>query len=456
MLLALSGTVAGCANLDAPLDDHDIALFAHRLATEVDLPQPTDRPLTVIDAVQRARVQNGAIQARRLEAHLADAKAASLSGGLLPKMTMDVEQKWRSVPPASRTSATAPFTVSADTRTTTGIASIAFNPFDLGLSVIRARQGFDKARQAHEEVRRVAEKIAEETRLAFWRSVALNVLEDGLARSAGEVREALALAGRATTDTSVDPMIALSLQRDILTLQRDLFQLQTTLAPAHGQLANLTNALPSRLDRRLVSDLARPRDIVIERDVLRALQNRAEIRQVMYDLRIAADEIDAVVLQALPSATFSLAQSHDSNSYLKFADWRSGSSAITANLGNLLRLASETETVEAQRLVHRQLAVVTAASIQMQLRSAHAQLAASERALQTATQNATNQQRLLKQVTALTRAGKATPQNLVRERLALLVAVVRRTLAFGEADVAVAAYLNAIGEDAGAVLMEVQ
>jgi outer membrane protein TolC len=430
----------------APLAPSEIAGFADTLLTEVPASYPSDRALTVADAVQRALAENSAIRARRAEVSLADAKVAAQAAGILPNLTAESEHTWRSPALASRSSRTAPFTTSSDASQTTQAATIAWSPLDLGLSYLRTRQASDKAWQQREEIRRVETKIMEETRETFWRRVALERLELGLARIDREVTDALMLGRRAAADTSVDPMIAITLQRDILTLQREVRQVQGALASSRGQLAHLIHADVSRLDTRLMTDVMPPQATSAAHDYRRALMQRPEIRQAMYDLRMSYDELDATVLQALPTALLSSARSTDSNSYLKQADWSSGAIGVSANITQLLRLADTVQTVEAQRVVHRQLAIVTASSIVTQVIAARAHMAASERALRAANELARNQARVFAQVDAAVRAGKAPPQNRAREALARVLADVRYALAFGERDSAVAAYLTALGD----------
>lgn len=444
--LAMSLCVAGCASMYLPVSDAEIDAFASQISEQMQHNSEPAQPLSVDQAVAAAQLQNHTLRVRELEASLGDAKAQAAFGAMLPRMVAENEHTARDKPSASRSATTSPFITSSDRSVTARNMTITWSPIDMGLSFLRARQGLDKASQLRAEIRRVESRISEETRQAFWRVVALEIAEARLQSLNPRIDKALSQSERAMQERDVDPLVAINLQRDLLNLLRELGLLRTFLAPARGQLEQLIGSGPVTVDHRLRSSLEPPVARDIGADVETALRLRPEVRQAMYDLRISADEMDAVVLEALPSAAFSASHKSDSNSFLRYAHWNAANSAFAMNITNLLRLHDQLETVEAQRQVVRQMAVVTAASIAVQVRVASDQIDLSQRLLRDAQRLSRAQRRLLRQVRAAVVAGKSNPQGVLREELASLIADVRQVLAFAERDNAIAAYHAARGD----------
>lgn len=447
-----AAALSACTAVSPPLSSPQIARFSARLANELlatTQPSPSG-PMNVEDAVARAVRHNHSIRAKQLEAVLAEAKVQSLAGAMLPKLVAESDYYGRDRPQASHSSHVSTYSTSSDMSAISRDITLSWNILDLGLAYLRATQGLAKAHQLQEEQRRIRGRVAEETRLAFWRAVALDRLEPGLAKLEGEVAAALKLAKDAGRDSQIDPLLAITLQRDILNLQREINQIHVSISGAHAQLKQLTDMQgveDLRLDPSRRASLLDDPPTTMDAELSIALRQRPEIRQHMYDMRITMDEIEATILQTLPGVTLSRSFMSDSNSYLLNAHWISWGTKIAGNLMNLARLDADLETIHRQGQVQRQSAVATAAAIVMQVYVARARLAVEKRSHRDAERFATVQQQLLRQARASLQSGKSGQQALTREKLATLLAEVRALVAFADLQAAKASSATARGDD---------
>lgn len=442
----------GCESLAPPLRGEEVAGFSGTLREEMARLEEPKGPITIDQAVARAVIMNQKVRAKELEVLLAGTKVTSIAVGMLPKIVAESDYYRRDRPQMSRTSFNGPYSTSSDPATSSRNITLTWNILDFGLSYLRARQGANRVHQQREELRVIRGRVAEETSVAFWRAVALDQLEPGLRGLDGEVRGALAMAGRAMEDSRLDPASSINVLRDLLERQRELDQIHASIAGArhelHTQIGVNSNS-QIVLDRSRGNVEAGLLVASADADVATALAQRAEIRQSLYDLEITRDEIDATIVQLLPGFTLSAGANSDSNSHLLHGDWVSWGTKVAGNLVNLIRLETDLEVVRDQWRVQRQTALATAASIVMQVHVARARIAVARKAWRDAERYADVQRKLLRQVRATVEAGRMGKQSLTREKLATLLAEVRATLAHGELQGALAAHASARGDDFG-------
>lgn len=440
--------VTGCAAIAPPVSEPQIAEFAADLADELAAaPEPLVDVLTVDDAVRRTVRRNHNIRAKELEAALSEAKVLIQSASMLPGIVAESDYYRRDRPHMSHSSLSPTYSTSTDPRSASRQIALSWNVLDFGLSFVRTRQGLDKALQQHEEANRVRARIVEETRSVYWRAVALEKLDGAMSRLDREVDSAIALSRAASRDPTIDPMSPINYQRDILNSQRELNLLQTSLAGATDQLKQ-SIGLP--LIERLRLDDTR-RALILPHsssadDVAAAMRQRPEIRQHMYDMRIAEDEVHATILQLLPGVTFSKTFASDTNSYLLQSNWISWGTKIAGNLIDLARLPADLDAIDAQQDVHRKNALAAASTIAMQVHVARARIAVQTRAYRDAERFAEIQRQLLHQVRTSVALNKIGRQALAREKLAMLLAEIRAIVAFAELHAAFAAYASAKGD----------
>lgn len=406
--------------------------------------------LTADAAVERALTFNHQLRAKALEAALAEARVRIEAGAMLPDVVAESHYFGRDERPYSRSSGSKAYAPSSDLTSVTRSIALSWNLLDFGLTMLRTRQAIDKASREQEDVRRIASRITEETRTAFWRTAALQMLVPELSKIDKAVDQSLVLSRKAAADPLLDPVDQINFQRDTLNMRREINDIFAQVAGAGFQLKTLI-AVPLgtsvKLDARRNPRALRLPTGSAENDVARALRQRPEIRQHMYDLRITATDVDAALLNLLPGAELSRTFSSDSSSFLLDGNWVSWGAKIAGNLIEFARLPAKLDSLEAQRSVQRQSALVTAAAIAMQVHVARAQVAVQLRAYRNADQFSKAQRELLHQVRNSVEIGKLAEQALAQERTATLLADVRAIIAYGDLHSAIAAYETALGED---------
>lgn len=442
--------VAGCSTLHPPIEDAEIASVSSGLVDGLKFaPEPLHGRLSLVDAVRRAVAHNQSLRAKELEAELAAAQARALAGAMLPSIVAEIDYFGRNRPLLTHSSHSDTYSTSSDLRTLTRDIVLSWNVLDFGLSFVRTRQAVDKAYQKQATADRARANIVEETRTVFWRAVALEKLDRELPRLDRDVDAALAVSTAQAQNSALDPMPAVSYQRDLLNARRELNDLRVRLA---GTTDQLKQVIGQPLIQKIELDASQRRAVpqlptsTASEDVSGALQTRPEIREIMYDMRISEDEIYATILKALPGITLDTRFSSDTNSYLLHSNWMSWATKLAGNLINLARLPDELEVTEGQQSVHRQVCLATAAAIAMQVHVARAHLSVQWKAHDDANRFARSQRVLLRLVTAAVRAGRVAPDTIVREKLATLLAETRATIAFAELQAAAAAYATAKGE----------
>ena len=450
-LILLSFGLGGCELASKRLSDSDVASFAVTLNQAAQVAdEPPEGRLDIHDAVARAIKYNASIRAEELATALAWAKVNAANVSMLPSLVADSRYYGRSEPALSRSTTSSVYSTSS---AATGLASelkLSWNILDFGIAYIRSEQAADKADKQFEESRRITTKVIEETRSAYWRSVAFNHLTTRLERLRPDIKRMLDTSKQASLDEAIDPLITINYQRDILNLQRELNQLHTSLAGSEArlrQLTGLSQTAPLRLKPPRTGSPASSLIGLPEDDVMSALNNRYEIRQLMLDLRITDREVNATILQLLPGISLARGLASDSNSFLLHANWTTWGAQFAWNLINLAHLPRQIDVLDAQMQVYRQQAVALAATIAMQVYVARAQIEAQRKAFRDTVVFAAIQNKMLKQVKAAAAVGTVAPQALVKEQLATLLADVRARLAQADLEGAEAAYAASISRD---------
>lgn len=442
--------IQGCASLAPPLREAEVAGYTMRLAEALAAESPPIvGRLTAATAVERALRLNYDLRASTLEAELAEQRARVEAGGMLPEVLAQSERYRRNKPHLSRSSQSYGYSGSSDLATLSNTIALSWNVLDFGLSYIRTRQTENEAGKKWEETGIVAGRIIEDTRLSYWQAVALHTLTPRLARLDTEVAKAMDMSRRAEADRLLNPRDSISFQRDTLNLRREINDLFSQIAGADERLKSLIAApAGSKLEldaKRSLDGLRLPRSSLSE-DVMRALTQRPEIRQHIYDLRITADEVNAAVLRVLPNLSLNEAFNTDSNSFLLSNNWVSWTSTLAVHLIELVRLPAKLESIEHEQQVHRARMLAAAATIAMQVHVARARIGVELRAYRDAEEFAKAQKQLQRQTFSAFKAGRIGEQVLAQDDAAALLAEIRAILAFGELHAALAAYEVSLGE----------
>ncbi|MFM9972996.1 MAG: TolC family protein [Beijerinckiaceae bacterium] len=339
---------------------------------------------------------------------------------------------------------------SQDRDSLTGDLTLSYNILDFGLSYLRATQAADRALIAEENRRKVANRIIEDVRTAYWRAIASEKLASripGMESRIGQVQRSNA-ALRNAGQTS--PIAALTFEREVIDLQREIRRMETELANARLQLASLMNVDPGTAfnlvqPKRDRKSLGLPGSNA--QMVNTALLNRAEIRDLILQKRINETEAKVAIVELLPGIQAFVGGNVDQNSFLTKASWIGWGARASWNLINIIRYPQKSEVIQSQDRVLDQKALAGTMAIMTQVYVSRARFHHTGKELGVANSYEAVQGQLLGQVKAEAAAGKTSDQTVLREQMNQLIATVRSDLAYANWQNAYASVYAAIGVD---------
>jgi outer membrane protein TolC len=328
--------------------------------------------------------------------------------------------------------------------------SVGWDVLDFGLSYVRAQQAADQVMVALENRRRIANRLIEDVRTAYWRAVGAERLAGRLDRLGREVDAALADSRELETRRNAAPLLSLNYQRELIDAQRQILSLRRELHVAKAQLSALMNLAPgSNFSLRIPErhGAAAALCMAPEQMMLQALSNRSELREIAYRMRINDREGQAAWLRRLPSLRAFLGIHYDSNDYL-YNNHRVGHGVRASwNLIDTFRYPSDRRVIDAQAtwLGERERALTMA--VMTQVHVSRAQYDFARVALDAADRYAKVQTRITDQVGAAFKASQESRQRLIREELNALLADLKHDIAYAEMQGAFANFYSAIGLD---------
>jgi outer membrane protein TolC len=327
--------------------------------------------------------------------------------------------------------------------------TFSWNILDFGLSYVRAQQLADEALIAEETRRRVANRVIEDVRTAYWRAVTAERLSSRMRGLESRVQGALRDTRKQYNDVNVNPVTALSYERDLVEVRRQIQQVDTDLAVAKSQLAalmNLTPGTPYRLvDSRAASVPTLNRSPA---EMLRiALNNRPEMREVQYRLRINEKETTAALLELLPGAQLYLGGNYDSNKFLFNNNWLAYGAKASWNLLKIVQFPARKASIDAQDTMLDERSMALTMAIMTQVHVSRARYALAYRDLKTAADMLNVQNSLRAQIQSQIAVDRSGSQLLIKEELNALLAEVRFDLAHAQLQNAFASVYGALGLD---------
>lgn len=312
---------------------------------------------------------------------------------------------------------------SQDKQVRTADATFSWNILDFGLSYVRARQAADKVLVQNELRRKVALRIVEDTRTAYWRAVSAQRLLKRLHKVELQARDVEREARGLSTDKLSSPITSLTYEREIVEVQRTIGEVQRELNAAQVQLGTLMNIAPGtsfKLAGGKPGTPKMPRQKMSE-IVHTAVMNRPELKEVAYRQRINEQEAHAALLEMLPGLNIYAATSFDSNSFLLNNTWQGWGAKATWNLLKVFSYPARSAVIEQQDELLSKRALAVTMSIMTQVYVSRIKYAHAVKEFETAKRYSNVQQRLVAQIRAEAAADRVSRQTLVREELNSLV-----------------------------------
>ncbi|MBS0370751.1 MAG: TolC family protein [Proteobacteria bacterium] len=378
---------SGCASLaPQPLTSTEIAATTQadgaRLQEGVE---PLAGPLTLEEAIARALKYNLDRRTRLMEEAIASGQLEVGQYDLLPKVIAGAGYRSRDNELISRSrdsvtgqpSLAHPF-ISSDRNATTTELTFTWSLLDFGQSYYASKQNADRVLIAGEHRRKALHLLVQDVRTAFWRAASAQKLKDEVLATLRAGEEALADARKAEAERLKNPIESLRYQRQLLENLRLLEAIDQELSTARIELAALTN-LPLGTQLTVVEPSAaadgRWLDMPVEKMETLALTRNADLRESVYNSRIAQQETRRALLKLFPGLSFNYGSKHSDDSYLINQSWTEAGAQISFNLLGLLSAPAQMKLAEAGVALADQKRLATRMAVLAQLHVARLQYA---------------------------------------------------------------------------------
>jgi outer membrane protein len=435
--LALSA-LAGCASFrPQALSNEEITttLAADKQALAQDV-EPLNGPLTLEGAIARAIKYNVERREKMMEEALASGTLEAGNFDMLPKLIASAGYNDRSNDYITRSqdavtgqpALTDPFITSSRNATTTGL-DFSWSLLDFGQSYYAAKQNADRVLIAQEHRRKALHTLIQDVRTAYWRVVAAQMLRTQVNSAIVAAEGALKDAQRAETERLRNPLEALRFQRQLLENLHLLESVQQELSSASIELASLTG-LPLGVEYSVATpsmEISKAwLDLPVTQLEEQALQRNTDLRESMYNVRIAQQETRRSMLRLLPGLSFDYGYKTSSDDFLINQHWQEAGVQFSFNLFNLLALPSQKRLAEAGVSLAEQKRLVARMAVLTQLHIARLQYANALIQFDRADKIAAVENRITDQVNNEASAQKQTQLDRVSQQTAQILAQLRR------------------------------
>ena len=454
--------VSGCTISPSPLTLDQLSEKRSTLLQEFTADQEkVTRPISLYEAMARALKYNLDYKVEIFEEALRNSESSLANLEMLPDLVFNAGLSDRDNFSGSRSSALlgsstvgeqslVPSTSSDRDLITTDL-QFSWDVLDFGLSYVRAQQKADAALIANERKRKIANRIIEDVRTAYWRAVSAERLVTKLSSLEGDIADALTAADESFRNKRTSPMAALTYKRELLDIQREIQNLHSELFTAKRQLGALMNLSPSTSYSLVVPPRAtQVRALGVNTDAMvqLALVNRPEIREISYEQRISEKEANSALLQLLPNLRLFGGFNYSSNDFLFDNEWASWGAQTSWNVFDVFRYKANKNSnqTEAELLRQRSLALTMAVVTQVHVSASRYEI--TKQKLVTMSDYLDVSQRIMNQTDSGYKARKVSYQNYVREKMNSIVAEAQYDIAQAELQNAYANIYASVGQDA--------
>ncbi len=440
-------TLAGCANLKPEaLQDADIVKQAQTVkGKQTAAVEPINGPLSIEEAIARAVKYNAERQVRIMEEAMAYGTLDLANFDMLPKFMANAGYRSRdsdlltNLRAGPNSPITPGSTLSSSRQATTTDLSFTWSLLDFGQSYYAAKQSGDRVMIATERRRKALHNLVQDVRTAYWRVVAAEKLGQSVRDTMQEAEAALKGSEAAESSAMRSPMEPLRFQRQLLENLRMLELVEHELSSARVELATLA-ALPSGSNFTVVEPQAQINTKWLDMNPadmeLQAVVNNPDMRESLYNARIARDEAKRAMLKMFPGITFSYGNRTTNDEYIVNQRWNEAGAQISFNLMGILsaptakRLADMGISMADQRQVATQMAVIS------QVHIARLNYANAAKQYMRADKIARVDSRMAEVVNARAKAESQSRQDSVAQQTASILSALRRYQALSNAQAA--------------------
>jgi outer membrane protein, multidrug efflux system len=451
-------TMSGCLIKPRPMETGEIQARAVKdLLAISTVKEPVSRPIDLYEAMARAVKYNLDVKAKAIQIQLAHQQLNVAHYSLLPHVAANAGFDGRNnfaggVGQAILTGrpAVEPFT-SSEKNVTSGNLALSWDVLDFGLSYVRAQQAADNVMVAEEEKRRLAVRLIQDVRGAYWRAVSaervlprIQLLDDSVSKALESTKQIVGQKLQA-------PLTPLNYQRDLLNIQREVRRLFRELSTAKAQLASMMGLPPGAPFQLIVP----PRETAIpvvnldsQKMEEQALLLRPELRTIDYKKRINAKEVKAVFLELFPSMKLSLGGYYNSNSFLLYQNWMSYAAQASWNLLSVFRTPAKLKAIQANGHMLDVQSMALSLSILTEVHVGATQFVLAKQEYQDARNYQQTQAAIVEQTKSLWLTHRSNDLTLIREQANDVAADVRLDTARAGLETAYATLMASVGEEA--------
>ena len=445
LTIVLVALVAACARSPEPLKRSDVS---RELQSDLDklgiVSDALDEPLTLYQAIARAILYNREYKLAAMEAALSQRQYDLAKANILPALTVSAGYSARDKYAASASTtftndepdalpASPAYSVSQDKNRSTASATFTWNILDFGLSYVRAGQSADRRMIAIERQRKVVHNIVREVTSSYWRAIAAENLLDELGPLLRRVEAALADSRRIEQRRLSSPLEALIYQKELLEIRRTLHTQQRSLMTAKLELAQLMGLLPGQQYTLAKVDYIIP-EIAMNISLMEntAMMSRPELMEARYQKRINKSEVRAALLSMMPNLNLTASANTDDSDYQKYNDYVEMGAQVSYNLMSVFSGPASRKVAKASVDVAEEQRLAMAMAVISQVHIANMNFVQSRQDYTVAEEYLDVSKRLTKQTRDAQKVAKFGELEVIRQEASLLLANLRRDIAFAE------------------------
>ncbi len=466
ILLVLSlGVVVSCAKRNPePITSEDFIKSAEDdLAKIQEIKEQNDLfnkdlKIDLYTAIALAIENNKDLKVKLLETSLANRKIEDVEFEMLPTMAANAgytgSDRYKTTASATVPSTDlagsigSSYSTSRDRDVSEQDVGFSWNALDFGLSYIRAGQSSDKFLISKELEKKAANNITKDVIRAYWNALSAEKLIKKYDPLLIKVNNALNDSQKIEELLLQKPMDALLYQKELLDIQRALQSQKQSFINAKIELGALMGLLPNEKFALVQTDQPlNELNMKLKHMEKHALVNRPELIENHYEERISIAETKAGMRSLLPGLNFNAAWTSSSNDYLMNKTNFEYGSSIGANLLNVFRAPrlKEVNEMNTEIIKEQRLALSMAVLSQVHISNIEYQMALEE--YETADRYYDVSRKITEQVRNAQKIARFGELELIREEASLLVAELRRDIAFSKVQFSVAQVYTSVGVD---------
>jgi outer membrane protein TolC len=445
MILLSLLVFSACARVPEPLDKD---VVSNELRSDLSqlgsVAAPIDEPLRLYQAIARAILYNREYKLAAMEAALSQRQYDLAKTNILPALTLSAGYSGRDNYAASASTtftnnqpdplpSSPSYSVSQDKNQSSSSAAFTWNILDFGLSYVRAGQSADRRMIAIERQRKVVHNIVREVTSSYWRAIAADNLLDELGPLLRRVEDALADSRRIEKRRLTPPLEALIYQKELLEIRRTLHTQQRSLMTAKLELSQLMGFLPGQQFTLAKVEYIIP-EIAMTISLMEntAIMSRPELMETRYQKRISQSEVRAALLSMMPNLSLTASANSNDSDYQKHNDYVEMGAQVSYNLMSAFSGPKNRKVAKAGVDVAEERRLAMAMAVVSQVHIANMNFVQSRQDYRVAEEYLDVSRRLTKQTRDAQKVAKFGELEVIRQEASLLLANLRRDIAFAE------------------------